>query len=218
MRWKFQYSLSSILWFTLCAALVLSSVLMYRRMTKAERNEEAYRRAAWSLVVGDERLVHGLRCKTDEPYTWRWQLYLPPDHGYRVKVAAGVTPAEGLPATPGEEYSIGTDGELALEAVARRVKDEEWSVTLSYRTHWEDLDEGCYRREAQAIGVARLSMKEFADCGWVNSFGDSGIEVGAAGQPVVLLRDRFWERQADGSWKRGGEPSPGFMIWLEEKN
>jgi hypothetical protein len=46
MHWKFQYSLSSLLWFTLCLALVLSSVLMYRRMAKAELENGLFRASA----------------------------------------------------------------------------------------------------------------------------------------------------------------------------
>ena len=42
--WKFQFSLSSLLWFTICCALLVSSVLMYRRMSKAERENEIMRK------------------------------------------------------------------------------------------------------------------------------------------------------------------------------
>jgi hypothetical protein len=56
MRWRFQYSLSSIMWLTLCLALLLSSVLMYRRMEKAERENGILRgRAGYS--VGEEPVV-----------------------------------------------------------------------------------------------------------------------------------------------------------------
>jgi hypothetical protein len=56
MRGRFQYSLSSLLWLTLCFALLLSSVLMYRRMAKAERENDILRGSA-GYSVGEEPVV-----------------------------------------------------------------------------------------------------------------------------------------------------------------
>jgi hypothetical protein len=55
--WKFQYSLSSLLWFILCSALLLSGILMYRRMEKAERENQLLRHSAGYSIESEPVLV-----------------------------------------------------------------------------------------------------------------------------------------------------------------
>jgi hypothetical protein len=81
MRGRLQYSLSSILWFTLCLALLLSSILMYRRMSKAEaentrlRFEPAYVDVNLPLVSVDVLCrVTSLRHIADSISVSRWAL------------------------------------------------------------------------------------------------------------------------------------------------
>lgn len=55
---NFQYSLSALFCFTLCLALAISSILMYRRMEKAEKENSILRSSAGYDVKAEPVMVH----------------------------------------------------------------------------------------------------------------------------------------------------------------
>lgn len=216
MRWKFQYSLSSLLWFTLCLALMISSFLMYRRMEKAEKENLILRREAGYLTVGDERLVHAVNLKTYDPFAWRWRFFVPPKHGFIVKAWCGDIPATGMPKIEGEVMSAeGVAGEMVLNAVLRQNKAGKWEVYLTFRDQkLDDITTGNVERHA-SIPLPDVSAKIISE----KSYGTTSVIFGAEktdsrslDQPIVLLRHRFL---LNGSGMT--EPMPGIIIWLEEK-
>jgi hypothetical protein len=153
MRWKFQFSISSLLWLTLCFALVIASLVMHHRMTQAEerisRAEQlkteaetqaaVMRKAASYLVVGDKHLVHGIEVKIYEPFTNKWRLYLPEQRRFVLKFASGEIPAQGTPTGKTDDFNIVGNGESVLFMQIRHREDDQWYLILLMKTKFSIL-------------------------------------------------------------------------------
>jgi hypothetical protein len=231
MKWKFQFSLSSLLWLTVCIALLLTSVLMYRRMCDAERRKTeaeaeaaVVRKAAGYLVVGDQKLVHAHQVPTHEPFSWKWRLFLPSGHHFRINVASGDIPQQGMPNIKPLGLSIAARGEIAVTADIHQCKDKNWEMILHYQNEKLDLAKGIdYTYPVQGyeitIPISTSVTEAFrenpgSEC---SGFGLSGTEVSDPDKTIVLLRNRQMEKTGDKKWTRTKDLVPGIMIWLEEK-
>jgi hypothetical protein len=224
MKWKFQFSLSSLLWLTVCLALLLTSILMYRRMVRAEAELPVLRRAAGYLAVGDEKLVYGRTVKTYEPNNWKWRLFLPAGHHFVVKVATGIIPQSGIPDIETQECPININGELALTVDIHQFENNAWMMTMNYKDEILDFDRGIYYSAKSldysvSIPVSASVMEKFTQArGYQSScFGSSEIDNIAPDKPIDLLRARLGKMNSNGGWTSSDDPEPGILIWLEEQ-
>ena len=231
MRWKFQFSLSSLLWLTVCLALLLTSILMYRRMcdaerrmTEAEAEAKVVRKAAGYLVVGDRKLVHGHLVPTHEPFSWKWRLFLPSGRHFRIYVASGDIPQQGMPNIKPQGLSIAANREIAVTADICRFEDKNWEMILHYKSEKLDLAKGIYHdypvpSYEETIPISASVTEAFRDnpgseC---SGFGLSGTEVSDPDKIIVLLRHRQMKKTGDKKWSVTKDSVPGIMIWLEEQ-
>jgi hypothetical protein len=225
MKWKFQYSLSSLLWLTVCSALLVTSILMYRRAREAERATAAavcqtllMRSTIGYLEIGDKALVHAREIETRERLKWQWRMFLPEDHHFTVKIACGKIPAEGTPANAEvvEELRIPFSGELIIS-----VNNKGWMMDVEARDAKFDFEKSMYVGTRTAFTSFRIPSsivsRYTTNSGeQVISFGDFLTQTESPDRPIVLRRDRFLKKQ-DGSNIPATEPAPGIMIWLEEQ-
>jgi hypothetical protein len=216
VRWKFQYSLSSLLWFTLCLALVLSSVLMYRRMEKAEGENSILRQEAGYLVVGDERLLHAVNIKTYDPQAWRWRFSVPAGRRFEVKAYGGEIPTVGMPKIEGQ--AAGTRdvaGEMVLNAALRQDKDGKWELYFTFRPQkLDEISTGGVEYHA-SIPIPKSAVRTSAEANFASNseiIGLGGAVSQTMDKPIILLRHRFLRNPPSTT-----NTEPGIMIWLEEK-
>jgi hypothetical protein len=219
MRWKLQYSLSSILWLTLCCALVLSSVLMYRRMEKAEWENGMLRASAGYLKIDDESRFHAVAIEAYEPLTWRWRVYVPAGHeNLNIHVACGDISDEGISALSANPMAfVSREGEMVLNAAVRQDKDGQWFLHVTTRNDkLLDLQGGVARRDDVApipdSVIAALTQKSVGTQFDIFGRGTGGTASQKIDRPIVLLRYRFL-----GNGTGPADTSPGIVIWLEEK-
>jgi hypothetical protein len=236
MKWKLQFSISSLLWLTVCCALLFTSVVMYRRMVVAERQTvlaeqrrmEAesqaalMRKAAGCLVIGDPKLVHGFEVETHEHMAWKWRLFLPSHRRFVLKVATGDLPPQGMPNDEPNETPLGLDGEIAIKATLRKTTWNTWEMILSYSNEKLDLKKGAYepsRSSSKSFSVSSSVMEKFeGDCSYDSDrFGGSGTETAGADKPIILLRNRLLKKSATGQTISLAGPMPGIAIWLEKQ-
>ncbi|MCC6123580.1 MAG: hypothetical protein IT426_01320 [Pirellulales bacterium] len=235
MKWKFQFSISSLFWLTLCLALLLTSILMYRRMAdaehrmvQAEAEAALMRKAAGYLVVGHKGVIHGAEVLTSEELFWKWRLYLPPERRFVLKVFSGETPKEGLPAGKSYSHPLLLSGEMWLSVTIRQLKEKEtvWLMTVSYQNQKLDPVTFTYTTGTGSdctftVPISAAVMDELTSetkitrCGF--HFGQSGTEIEQYGDPVILLEERMALNVGKGEWTDSPMPMPGIMIWLEEQ-
>jgi hypothetical protein len=218
MRWKFQYSLSSLLWFVFCFALLLTSFLMYRRMSKAEQESAILRKDAGYLAVGDENLFYAVSVKTYEPYAWRWRIYVPSGHRLSLKVASGEIAKEGIPAIPvNSSVLYNNQNEMMLNAALRQDKDNRWLLFLTLG-HGKS---GVSGQSFDSIPIPDAVAKKNTDGNGaynIHFFGADGADTQAMDKPIVLLRYRLAKISATGGYgEETPDPMLGFIIWLEVK-
>jgi hypothetical protein len=228
MKWKFQFSLSSLLWLTLCLALLLTSVLMYRRMAdaehrmvQAEAEAALMRKAAGYLVIGDRKLVHGFKIATHEEFRWRWRLFIPSGHDYSIKVASGDLPQEGIPDHAEYDEPMNYVGEIVVCADVEQSKvEDKYVMTLSIWNEKLDLVRGTYCPEKQRnvfdtsipISASAIEKLHVGPVEGRIEFGDGGTQTSDPNQPIILLSRILIPQDGDAS-----APGPGIMIWLEEQ-
>ena len=239
MKWKLQFSLSSLLWLTLCFALLVTSILMYRGMVQAERRaaqaqEEAanMQQAAGYLTIGDRKLVHASFAPTKERFTWKWRLFLPPERHFVLKSVVGEIPSQGMPEGEPCEHVLAESGAIAIYAEIRQTEDKNWQLVLSYSD--QKLDVNGYYGSTHAVirtfPVSSSVMEKLSKVsetytdpnskgfGFINTIlGISGTETAEPDKTIILLRERLYRRLGQGRWTDLPEPMPGTMIWLEEK-
>ena len=63
-------------------ALLLTSIVMYWRLSQSEQELVKLRNMAGYLKIEDENLFYAIAIETDEPWTWRWRVFMPAGHKY----------------------------------------------------------------------------------------------------------------------------------------
>jgi hypothetical protein len=211
MKWKFQFSLSSLLWLTVCCALLLTSVLMYRRMAIAERDSAILRKDAGYLAVSDEKLFHAVSVKTYDPFAWRWRLFIPPKHKLVVKAMSGDIPAEGMPDLENmQKTANGIEGESILNVALRQDKNDRWMLYITM------TEQNGQSQKYEVLPLSDSATKIITQ----SSYGSTSTILGEGGavsqtveKPIILLKHQFLKSNPTSTPKL----SPGITIWLEEQ-
>jgi hypothetical protein len=220
-RWRFQFSIRSLLLFTLFAALVLTSLLMYRRLSDAERELSKLRREAGYLKVEDESLFHAIAVPCDEPLTWKWRVYLPKRSKYRWMLAYGdEIPQSGFPKNIcysfTDEQIPRSKGVEALVTVSIRNDPDpdakRWIFSLAMRSAEENASS-----ETRTTIPDDLMRKILQSCASETArIGQQKQETRKSGEVIDLVKCRLCEEISPNSWTISPNPQPGFGVWLEE--
>jgi hypothetical protein len=221
-RRPLQFSIRSLLLFTLFAALVLTSLLMYRRLSEAERELSKLRREAGYLKIEDESLFHAITVPCDEPLTWKWRIFLPKGSKYRWTLASGdAIPQSGLP--KGQFCSMSSDEQIprskGVEAVVTAVirKDPEpdnkrWFFRVSLRS----VDDNANSVAETSIPDDLMRKIIQSHCSETAQIGQLNQETRKPGETIDFLKCRLGEPTSPNSWTISPNPQPGFSVWLEE--
>ena len=212
-RWRFQFSLSTLLLFTVIVALVMASLVMYRRMKRAEEELDKVRDIAGYLKVEDENLFYAVAIQTGEPWTWRWRVFLPAGHKYSWHTESGEIPVAGMPhgngASSYNSLPLINGTEAIVYMTLRKGLDGRWLLTLSCQaTNMKD-------RQTVSVSDEIVDQILTANMTEEQCLGDVKAVSCKLDQPVVFLKHRIGEKQPGGSWRTSQNPTPGIMVWLE---
>jgi hypothetical protein len=210
LRRRFQFSLRSLLLFTLFTALVLTSVLMHRRLSEAERELVKLRNVAGYLKIDDESKLYAIALDTYERHTWKWRIYMPKGKKYRWKMTAGDIPSNGIPNNdkvwiidPVSKPTV-EGGEQIVSLAIRKDSENHWIMPLSVNSggviNWGSVPE-------ELMSKIR-SAGSCEEC-----LGKGGAIACDFDKPIVFLR-RYITPSAGTPYDN--ERLPGIMMWLEE--
>jgi hypothetical protein len=217
---RFQFSLRSLLVFILFAALVLTSVLMYRRMIVAEQKTEAaeqemnkLRNAAGYLKIEDKTLLYAIALETYEPLTWRWRVYLPAGRTYSWRIISGNIPPDGVSKEyVGSTNSASTTGVECIVILSfRKNPDNKWLMTMQVQA--ADSKNRLDLPVPDEIINQVINVKENPAEG--QCIGEGKQVSSKLDVPIIFLKKRILEKQPNGSWQSSPNPMPGIMMWLE---
>ncbi len=211
-HWRFQFSLRSLMLFILFVALILTSVLMYRRMSNAERELVKLRNIAGYLKIDDENLFYAIAIETGEPWTWRWRVYLPAGYKYSWHMNSGNIPANGTSNNSGGSTSDGTPRIEGSEAIVyltlRKEPENKWLLNLT-----------CQSSDAKAGLTTSVSddiMNQInANMTEIQNIGEGKAVSCKLDKPIIFFKRRIGEKQPNGSWRTTQKDMPGIMVWLE---
>ena len=212
-RWRFQFSLSSLLLFFLFFALLLSSIVMYWRLSQSEQELVKLRDMAGYLKIEDENLFYAIAIETGEPLTWKWRVYFPAGYKYSWNIQSGKIPVVDLPHGSGASISDASPLTKGTEAIIyltiRKNFENKWLLNLSCQANNE--------KNGLTNSIPDEIMNQLLSA---NMTEDQNIGGGKAvscklDQPIIFLKRRIGETQPNGSWRSSQNPMPGIMIWLE---
>ena len=204
---------------TLIVALAITSLLMYQRMSNAERELVKLRNEAGYLKIEDETLFQAIAIPCEEPLTWKWRAYLPKGSKYLWHLNSGTIPAIGVGGGSGgssQETLPRTQGMEVIITVSVRKdpepKNKRWLFNLTHRS--ADGSE----RSVTSISIPDQIMDQFSQAQMTSSecFAESKFETRKRGEPIILLKRRIGEQISANSWMRSSKPQPGYAVWLEE--
>jgi hypothetical protein len=218
VRTKFQFSIRSLLLFTLIVALVITSVLMYLRMSEAEQELVKLRTLAGYLKIEDETLFHAIALQCEEPLTWKWRVFLPKGSKYSWHLNSGMIPESGVlgGGASSQETLPRTKGIETIITVSIRKdpepKKERWSFNLSYRSA-----EG-NEKHSTGTSIPDQVMDQILQAHYTSGecLGELKAVTRKRGETIILLKRRIGEPISSNSWISSSKPQSGFAVWLEE--
>ena len=207
-RWRFQFSLRSLLVFFLFVAMTISSLVMYWRMTKAEEESAYLRSIAGHLKIDDDSLFYAIALDSTEPNTWRWRVYIPKHreiiwHMDHCTISSDDQSAgdQGF----GEQY---WEGEAEITLSLKKGQNNKFIMVLTYRSpnSTRIIDESSIRTEF--IKDVEKKMKE------TERIGSNGAETRKPGEEIVFLKKRL---VSTGTKATSKNPEPGITLSLRIK-
>jgi hypothetical protein len=217
-RRRFQFSIRSLLLFTLIVALAVTSLLMYRRMTEAEKELVKLRNEVGYLKVEDETLFQAIAIPCEDPLTWKWRAYLPKGSKYSWHLNSGMIPATGVlggGASSQETVPRARGMETVMTVSLRKdpePKNQRWLFNMSYRS--ADGKE----KHRTGTSIPDQIMDQILQANFTNGecLGDLKAETRKRGETIILVKRRIGEKTSANSWIISSKPQPGFAVWLEE--
>jgi hypothetical protein len=211
-RWRFQFSLSTLLLFTVIVAIAVASVVMYRRMKRAEEEFEKVRDMAGYLKVEDENLFYAIALECHEPWTWRWRVHLPAGYKYSWNVATRDIPRTGIPRHEGRvENGTPRKKEIDATVVLYLRRDPDGILRLNLQSHCADESPGGITMSVSDETWGQFMKSQVSE---TERVGANKAESRKLDQPIVFLRYRIGEKQPDGLWSTSQNAVPGIMVWL----
>jgi hypothetical protein len=213
-RWRFQFSLGSLMLFVLFVAIVLTSVLMYRRMSLAEEELVKLRRIAGYYKVEDKHLLYAAAIETNDPLSWGWRVYLPAGHKYTWHCYSGDIPPVGLLPKDSGTVEVGPARADAAEEIVylslRKNLRDQWVLSLLRES--DESKVSTYQEVTDEL-VDRLRNARGA---FWERLGNGRYESRELDGSVMFLKHNIAEKQpSGGSTSPPDKPTRGIMLWLE---
>ena len=198
--------------FVLFVALVLTSVLMYRRMSLAERELVELRRIAGYYRVEDERLLYAATIETNDPLSWGWRVYLPAGHKYTWHYYSGEIPPNGFPKNFGT-FGDGATRTGAVEDVVylslRKNLNDQWVLNLMQESKGSKISTSSDVTD-EVVSQIRNAKGRTWEC-----LGNGRSESRKVDGPIVLLRCLVIQQANGVAALPPDKPASGIMLWLE---
>lgn len=208
---RIRFSLASLLLFVLFAASLIGLKMSRSEVEQLREQNKELRQQLGVLEVEDRSMVYVKQQISHADLEWRWRVYLPPGHGYHIRMDSGQIEESGF-AKFGGHHDLKTlpDGEFTL--VVRLFKND-------------GLQKGWVLSADWGAGTLRLGLEpevgEWIDkklvnlVGTMEQFGPTFYFDPAENDQVELLRKRKGDYMMPTPTKVVPGPSTGFLIWLE---
>ncbi|MBC7852588.1 MAG: hypothetical protein IAF94_04045 [Pirellulaceae bacterium] len=225
-RWRWQFSLFTLLLVAIVACVVAAYLGTARRLEEAKatigrqqadlkaRDAEITKLEAelGILTITDPSKVHILALRSKEDWHWRWRVYLPPGKKWRITQALGErVPKQGFDMSNVPHGS--SSGDLSNEEFTAEVwiaRDVNGSLRLNRRFGGSGVANGISEEDAKKLLAGGSTSTHTA--------GMSATEVFDPAGPIELLRLHTHSHipQPDGSSISSEKPDFGILLFLEE--
>ena len=193
-----RFSLFTLVLMTTVVAMGIALWQQHLKYSPLEDEVRRLRDEVGVLSIEDESKLHAIRVRTPDDYTWKWRLWIPEGHAYRLRCESEQVPEEGLPTGQGTIH-IREPGEMwVMYQIRRDERTGDW-------------------RGSMITNFASVGSDEHEWVGWSNrSSQSSGIgtttRISEPDENLLIERHRVSQRSSSSDIE---DPARGFMIWLE---
>jgi hypothetical protein len=190
-----RFSLLTVLLSTAIAAKALVIALFWHEIGPLRTEVRQLRNEVGKLTIDDPAKPTVILVHPNAPFTWKWRIWVPAAHSYRVRWCDAEIPRTGFPTA--------ANGMLALDGpreyvVTYRIQDDGWSTL-------DAAGETVRGNQQKWVAWPSRSIE--------GESVDERTETYDLGKPIVLIRMRVSNQ--NGSVLTMADPADGFMIWLE---
>ncbi len=126
-----RFNLKSLLSLVALLAIACAFGVMTIRQRHAQEELSVLRSEAGSLTIDDTNLIHIRNVDTNDPYSWKWRIYVPP--GTRLEAGIeldGKYRSEGKPTGGGSSVVPSVPNGVALSVSVSPLVDEVSTITV----------------------------------------------------------------------------------------
>lgn len=193
-----RFSLRTTLLLFTIAAMAFTIWRLNAELSPLRAENRRLRNEVGELAIEDESLFHAIAVRTSEDYFWKWRIWIPKGHSYKLIYQADSASQYGS----GESTSAFTISEPGEHWVEYRISRDPVSGK------WMDR----MLTEQGSVGSSQQDWVDWPDKTSTTDGVGRNTESVPAGQKVVLIRCRVSQgNRVD----QNGVPSAGFIIWLE---
>ena len=176
-------------------AIVLA--MFYRELTKLRAENRRLRNEVGELSINDPAKFYAMAVPMDEPFTWKWRVWIPAGRRFDLNYTSENIPSAGFPNPNGAFENLPPGEHVVVYRIRKDPIDGHWKERVlcnssSMGEREQDWVAWPRSKSADQEGVNRHS-KEFP-----------------TDKPLVLARRRVGPVGSEIP-----DPSPGFMVWLE---
>jgi hypothetical protein len=228
LRWRPTFSLLTLL---LVSSLVCVSVSHWRTsrdLVQTRRELRGIREEHGYLNIDDRSQVHFAALKTELP-GWKWRIYLPPKHRWKLNLGAVPHDSVKFPAPPSPLRSCDLPDQGGQQFVLTVPLREMRNDPLRNGVFWEyEIAKGNPRKSQEHVFSQSMFLRDDFFVGWNASQGYSRTTfprgqrdpvILAPTEPCPLLSVRCIPGVATGersmTFSDDGQTLPTLFLWLE---
>lgn len=208
---KLRFSLASLLLVALLLAALIGLKMSRVEVESLQQENKELRFQLGALEIEDPSMVYVRQQISHADHEWRWRVYLPPGHGYHLRMESGQIEESGFSKFKGHtDLKTLPNGEFTL--VIRLFKRDGFQKGWVLSAEW-------------GSGTLRLTVEQevgmWIDNQLVNLVGTKDQKGPtfcfdpSENDQVELLRNRKGDYMMPTPTKMVPGPSTGFLIWLE---
>jgi hypothetical protein len=209
--WRPRLSLLNAILLMTIVAMGFVIWRLYRELPPLRNEVRQWRNQAGVLTVEDKSKMHAIYRTTYDEQTWRWRVYLPPEHDYWLclavnEVRRGEFPDAALSILLGDRVA---NGEYDIAVAVRKGIDGEFQFVIESKNE-------------QRGGVIRQPIRRGKGT-WPEKQAGSSITEGtelvtrAEQKDGRLLLLQHFVGLTDRSAKSGKTPTDGLKVWIERR-
>jgi hypothetical protein len=213
-RWRPRMSLLTAMLLITIAGMAIKIAQLRLEVDPLRRDLRMLRKSLGQLSIHDESKVHAIAVPSHDNLTWRWRVWIPQGRQITIHYQWGDVPRKGVPSKRNSVTLRPGEQSITLSAMQVGIRASEIEVTLDASGGM--VGDSTRLSDRWLLGSIHDSYsKTFEGVPWTTY-------VAPENEKVIILKRfrvgfRVGENMSSEELNRTDEPTPGFIVWLEQR-